>query len=246
MPRPTAPSWSPCRRSGTCWPEARASLPAPSRSTAPRARVGRNARNPSARGEHRPAGRGEGLQHLGADRPRRHGPRRLPQDPHVRRRRRRRRLPRVRARAGGLRDRRRGGRRAAGPGHDRLLRPAFPRALPHPRRARRPPDRGALGVHLDHRPRPLGGAVAGTGDREPGLRPRPESARRAPRHFDSYGHSAIVDPWGTVLATAANRECFVAADLDLSAQEEVRESLPSLVNRRSEAYAWPQLREMHA
>ena len=58
--------------------------------------------------------------------------------------------------------------------------------------------------------------------------------------FHSYGRSAIVDPWGVVLATAADEECFIAADLDLAAQERVRESLPSLANRRPEAYRWPQ------
>ena len=74
----------------------------------------------------------------------------------------------------------------------------------------------------------------------------PNQSGKAPPHFDSYGHSSIVDPWGNVLATAPEGECFAAADLDLSAQEEVRESLPSLANRRPEAYAWPQLAEMHA
>ena len=74
----------------------------------------------------------------------------------------------------------------------------------------------------------------------------PNQSGKAPPHFDSFGHSSIVDPWGTVLATAPEGECFVAADLDLSAQEEVRESLPSLANRRPEAYVWPQLLEMHA
>ena len=74
----------------------------------------------------------------------------------------------------------------------------------------------------------------------------PNQVGEAPPHFDSYGHSAIVDPWGTVLATAPDEECFVAADLDLAAQERVRESLPSLANRRPEAYAWPQLAEVHA
>jgi len=50
-----------------------------------------------------------------------------------------------------------------------------------------------------------------------------------------------------VLAIApAGAQQFVAADLDLSSQEEVRQSLPSLANRRPEAYAWPQLAEMHA
>lgn len=74
----------------------------------------------------------------------------------------------------------------------------------------------------------------------------PDQVGEAPPHFSSYGHSAIVDPWGTVLATAPDEECFVAADLDLAEQDRVRESLPSLANRRPEAYAWPQLLEAHA
>src|SRR6476469_5660890 len=65
----------------------------------------------------------------------------------------------------------------------------------------------------------------------------------APPHYESYGRSMIVDPWGVVLATAPDEECFVAADLDLAAQERVRETLPSLANRRPATYAWPQLQE---
>ncbi|MFT3866025.1 MAG: carbon-nitrogen hydrolase family protein [Solirubrobacterales bacterium] len=63
----------------------------------------------------------------------------------------------------------------------------------------------------------------------------------APPHFDCYGRSMIVDPWGVVLATAPDEECFVAADLDLAVQERVRESLPALANRRPRAYAWPEV-----
>jgi predicted amidohydrolase len=59
-------------------------------------------------------------------------------------------------------------------------------------------------------------------------------------HYSSYGRSMIVDPWGLVLAQAPDEECFVAADLDLAGQEEVRERLPSLANRRPEAYRWPE------
>jgi predicted amidohydrolase len=62
----------------------------------------------------------------------------------------------------------------------------------------------------------------------------------APPHYRSFGRSMIVDPWGVVLATAPDEECFIAADLDLEMQERVRESLPSLANRRPEAYRWPQ------
>ena len=74
----------------------------------------------------------------------------------------------------------------------------------------------------------------------------PNQIGNAAPHYDSFGHSAIVDPWGVVLAMAPDEECFVAADLDLAAQERVRESLPSLANRRPQAYAWPQLMEAHA
>ena len=59
--------------------------------------------------------------------------------------------------------------------------------------------------------------------------------------FDSYGRSAIVDPWGVVLATAPDEECFIAADLDLAAQERIRAALPALANRRPQAYAWPEV-----
>ena len=58
---------------------------------------------------------------------------------------------------------------------------------------------------------------------------------------DSYGNSMIVDPWGEVLARAGGEgACFVAADLDLARQDEIREKLPSLTNRVTAAYRWPE------
>jgi predicted amidohydrolase len=74
----------------------------------------------------------------------------------------------------------------------------------------------------------------------------PDQVGEAPPHYASYGRSAIVDPWGVVLATAPDGECFVAAELDLAAQERMREKLPSLANRRPRAYAWPRLAKAHA
>jgi deaminated glutathione amidase len=62
-------------------------------------------------------------------------------------------------------------------------------------------------------------------------------------HYDSWGHSMIVDPWGEVLALAPDAECFVAADLDFEAQERVRETLPALANRRPGAYRWVEFSE---
>lgn len=68
----------------------------------------------------------------------------------------------------------------------------------------------------------------------------PNQIGKAPPHYDSYGHSMIVDPWGEVLAEAPDEECFLVADLDLERQEQVREKLPALANRRPAAYRWPQ------
>jgi len=67
---------------------------------------------------------------------------------------------------------------------------------------------------------------------------------KAPPHYDSWGHSMIVDPWGVALAEAPDEECFVAADLDLAEQERVRESLPALANRRPAVYEWPEMSEV--
>ena len=60
-----------------------------------------------------------------------------------------------------------------------------------------------------------------------------------PPALRSGGRSMIVDPWGIVLARAADRECHVVADLDLEAQARIRRDLPALANRRPGAYGWP-------
>ena len=69
----------------------------------------------------------------------------------------------------------------------------------------------------------------------------PNQVGEAPPHYVSYGRSMIVDPWGVVLAQAADGENVIVADLDLQRQAALRESLPSLANRRPEAYRWPDL-----
>jgi len=68
----------------------------------------------------------------------------------------------------------------------------------------------------------------------------PNQVGDAPPHYRSYGRSMIVDPWGVVLATASDEEGFVAAELDFALQDRIRESLPSLANRRPESYRWPE------
>jgi deaminated glutathione amidase len=66
----------------------------------------------------------------------------------------------------------------------------------------------------------------------------PNQIGEAPPHYRSYGRSMILDPWGVVLATASDEECFVAAELDFALQDRIRESLPSLANRQPDAYVW--------
>ena len=53
---------------------------------------------------------------------------------------------------------------------------------------------------------------------------------------ECYGHSMIVDPWGTVLAEVQGGVGFCVADLDLGRVSEVRAQIPSLRNRRPDAY----------
>lgn len=52
----------------------------------------------------------------------------------------------------------------------------------------------------------------------------------------SYGHSLFVDPWGTVISQASDFETVLTCDLVLSRVNEVRERVPSLLQRRPEVY----------
>jgi deaminated glutathione amidase len=67
-----------------------------------------------------------------------------------------------------------------------------------------------------------------------------QTGTHPPGDKHSFGGSLIVDPWGEVLARAGDDTGFVAADLDLHRQDEVREQLPSLANRVPGAYRWPE------
>jgi predicted amidohydrolase len=55
----------------------------------------------------------------------------------------------------------------------------------------------------------------------------------------TYGHSMVVDPWGTILADRRDGDGVVVAGLDPQRLEEVRATLPALANRRPGAYRWP-------
>jgi predicted amidohydrolase len=76
----------------------------------------------------------------------------------------------------------------------------------------------------------------------------PNQVGKHPPDYESYGGSLIYDPWGELLARApdaaqdgAAGPCFVAAELDLDRQDEVRANLPSLTNRVPSAYVWDEV-----
>jgi deaminated glutathione amidase len=53
-----------------------------------------------------------------------------------------------------------------------------------------------------------------------------------PRGRTTYGHSLIVDPWGSIVAQASDGVGVVFADLDLKYLEQVRAAVPCLEHRR--------------
>ncbi len=54
-----------------------------------------------------------------------------------------------------------------------------------------------------------------------------------------YGRSLVADPWGTVLATAPDREYVLRATVDLDYLQKVRRQVPSVQNRQGDLYRWP-------
>ncbi len=53
----------------------------------------------------------------------------------------------------------------------------------------------------------------------------------------AYGRSMVVDPWGTVIAQAADTVGIIRAELDLDRVAAVRRQIPALANRRPETYS---------
>lgn len=60
----------------------------------------------------------------------------------------------------------------------------------------------------------------------------PAQHGKHPRGRQTYGKSAIVDPWGDVLAQCGEGEGIAIATLDFAYQDRVRAALPSLKHRR--------------
>lgn len=62
------------------------------------------------------------------------------------------------------------------------------------------------------------------------------TARNTGASYVSYGNSAIVDPWGRIIARADEKETILYGDIDLNQIDKTREALPLLRHRRTDIY----------
>jgi predicted amidohydrolase len=60
----------------------------------------------------------------------------------------------------------------------------------------------------------------------------PNQSGKSPHGFPDYGHSMIVDPWGTVVARAGDGEAIVTAEIDAGLLARVRREMPCLGHTR--------------
>ncbi|CDF37581.1 nitrilase [Chondrus crispus] len=54
--------------------------------------------------------------------------------------------------------------------------------------------------------------------------------------YTAWGHSMVVDPWGTVLASADEKPALVVTTIDLGRLDTVRKSIPTSQQRREDIY----------
>ena len=54
--------------------------------------------------------------------------------------------------------------------------------------------------------------------------------------FLAYGHSMVIDPWGTIIAKARDEAGMFYADIDLDYEDKIRQKVPVLKNRRADIY----------
>ncbi|KAK2710781.1 hypothetical protein QYM36_012084, partial [Artemia franciscana] len=61
-------------------------------------------------------------------------------------------------------------------------------------------------------------------------------ARCPTAHYVAWGHSAIVNPWGTIIAETDEKEGIAQADIDLNFLEDVRNQIPISKQKRLDMY----------
>ena len=56
-------------------------------------------------------------------------------------------------------------------------------------------------------------------------------------HYSAWGHSTAISPWGDVVATCNEDENVVIVDLDMEKIKEMRESIPTSLQKRNDLYS---------
>ncbi len=67
----------------------------------------------------------------------------------------------------------------------------------------------------------------------------PNQYGKDPSGNSHYGHSMIVDPWGTVIGQCSNGEKIIYGELDINYLKKVRKILPSLKHIRNDVFCFP-------
>lgn len=62
------------------------------------------------------------------------------------------------------------------------------------------------------------------------------AARYVGFDYECWGHSAVADPFGTIIAECDEKEQILYADIDLDRVAEVRRSLPTFLHLRRDVY----------
>jgi len=68
-------------------------------------------------------------------------------------------------------------------------------------------------------------------------------ARNPDSTYQAWGHSSVVDPWGTVIATTDHTPSIIYADINLARVDEVRSQIPVLKQKRLDIYETPKPRQ---
>jgi omega-amidase len=63
-----------------------------------------------------------------------------------------------------------------------------------------------------------------------------DSSSKQYPHYSAWGHSSIISPWGEVIATCDENPAVVIADLDMDKVEEMRMSIPTMIQKRHDLY----------
>jgi len=61
-------------------------------------------------------------------------------------------------------------------------------------------------------------------------------ARDTTATYIAWGHSSVINPWGEVVAKADENPTIIYADIDLSRQDEIRQQIPVLTQKRTTVY----------